>query len=379
MSRGIGLVVSLLLVALISGCAGGGPPPAASIGSPPSPPVALAIDCYPWGCATNAASMGDGLTFHEIDASGVEFNDANLSYVGMLDPTAQHPWDTLVVGDQLIGIDLADPHQTQRTGDRLIGNFLVLKHKTGQLYYVRIAGANILDFWVNPECKTRQLLWGYVFEYALDPNAKPFQRLCKEGEKLPREWTGQVSQRALVFTGDRYNAGAKTVIATGQAVGKWFNIACAGTAVAKMHLLRHTEAGTLVPSSPSDTCPTRVTDKRQRQAMLKMITADVCGTGRSFTRDGKPLDYMDSQGFYPFDLRSAVKAHAIEAIWTSKGARCLDTPRLYNEDPMILEKIAAECHTDLPPSCKSMLGLLGGVLGLPWDTYGYGISANRNK
>jgi hypothetical protein len=68
--------------------------------------------------------------------------------------------------------------------------------------------------------------------------------------------------------------------------------------------------------------------------MLKMITADYCGTGFSFTVDGHPLRWMDSTT-YPrpaINLNTTlppVDIVSVEAIWGPTGAVCLDVPRLY--------------------------------------------------
>jgi ADYC domain len=68
-----------------------------------------------------------------------------------------------------------------------------------------------------------------------------------------------------------------------------------------MHLMRHTNAGALT----ADGHIAYPTTTAQRQAMLKMLTADYCGTGRSFTVDGQALKYGDSGVWYPATPTSA--------------------------------------------------------------------------
>jgi hypothetical protein len=113
----------------------------------------------------------------------------------------------------------------------------------------------------------------------------------------------------------------------------WFNLACAGSAMAKMHLLRHTQPGSLVPVTGAPPVPLAdPSTLPERQAMLKMLTADYCGDGRSFTRTGQPLRYMDRRHWYPgvpFSLDpAAFEIGSIEAIWGASGAVCLSQPRL---------------------------------------------------
>ena len=64
---------------------------------------------------------------------------------------------------------------------------------------------------------------------------------------------------AIVFEGDHYNPDNKTVQIP---VGKgWFNLACAGTAVFKMHMLRHTKAGSITPDGTPSKHNTPATDR----------------------------------------------------------------------------------------------------------------------
>ena len=100
--------------------------------------------------------------------------------------------------------------------------------------------------------------------------------------------------------------------------------------------------------------------------MLKMLTDDICNTGESFTRNGKDVFYMDSQGFYPFNLNDATSP---EAIWTSQGAACLSEPRLQSEDPCTSARIAAACPAK--PRCEPHLP--------NWTGIGYGYSANNGR
>ena len=62
----------------------------------------------------------------------------------------------------------------------------------------------------------------------------------------PKESWKDVEREAITFEGDHYDAEHKRVTGTKFKDG-WFNFACAGTAVAKMHMLRHTRAGSIVP------------------------------------------------------------------------------------------------------------------------------------
>jgi hypothetical protein len=134
----------------------------------------------------------------------------------------------------------------------------------------------------------------------------------------------------------------KTVIATGAVTRGWVNVACVGTALAKLFLLRHTQASQLVPTTPGE-----------RQAMLKMLTADVCGDGQSFTVHGQPLYWADAKGI----TRLPDARWRVEAVWSEHGAVCINQPRR----PELAAAIEQQCGP--LPRCTS-------------SSRGYVISAN---
>jgi hypothetical protein len=129
---------------------------------------------------------------------------------------------------------------------------------------------------------------------------------------------------AILFSGERYDAVRKTVTATGPATDGWVNIACATTVLAKLLLERHTEASQDVP-----------TTRDERQAMLKMFTADVCGDGTSFTVHGQPLFWADAKGI----TRLPNAPSRLEAVWDESGAVCLEHARR----PELLTAIETRC------------------------------------
>lgn len=92
----------------------------------------------------------------------------------------------------------------------------------------------------------------------------------------------------------------------------WTTIACRGHALAKLRMLGY---------APNDGQGSTWT---QRQATLKMLTADYCGTGQSFTVVGQPLDWADSRGSFAL---ATMDPSRLEAKWNDKGATCLDKPR----------------------------------------------------
>ena len=105
--------------------------------------------------------------------------------------------------------------------------------------------------------------------------------VCRNGEEFV--WGGDTramkKHHALVFEGDRINVRTLTVDSIEP---RWFNIGCAETALAKMHLNGHTHPAALYSGLP-------FVSRLERQTFLKMITGDYCGHGRPFTVAGQPL------------------------------------------------------------------------------------------
>ncbi len=112
----------------------------------------------------------------------------------------------------------------------------------------------------------------------------------------------------VVMPEELYDDQTKTV----ESAKGFASLACRGHAVAKMKMMGY---------APADAYGSSVD---ARQATYKMLTADYCGTGRSFTQFGQPLDWGDAIGNFP----APVPGVNVEAKWTPAGADCLDTPRL---------------------------------------------------
>jgi hypothetical protein len=119
----------------------------------------------------------------------------------------------------------------------------------------------------------------------------------------------------VVIAGERYDDKKKRV----ESAPDWGSLGCRGHAVAKMKLMGY---------APDDGYGS---DAAGRQATYKMLTADYCGSGHSFTVPGTPLDWHDVTGNFPPPAGNL----ALEAKWDASGATCLDTPRLAARDDVL--------------------------------------------
>lgn len=308
------------------------------------------IRCPTWGCGTNSPTVGDGLMFDELDSTGVTPNRGGLVIVGAKAADGTPVWP-YVSKDNLYtkAVDGSRSYQ----GYELVGTIIRLKHPTYGIYELLIDGYDkqTLSFWVGEY----QTVPAYRFKARrLGESDKMWQYACKyDVLTSDPHWTG-VEHHALVFQWDRYDPERKLVTETASD-DPWFNIACAATAPAKMHLLRHTRAGSY---GNAGTIAYDTTIK-QRDTMLKMLTADYCGSGLSFTVDGQPLVYRDNRHWYPYYGYSTQ-----EALWGPDGALCLDTPR--RSTTYTREYVNAKCGFDLP-TCGPFTG---------WESRAYVMSAS---
>jgi hypothetical protein len=321
--------------------------------------------CSNWDCG-NDSDIWSRIPFGELDASGAEFNYAKVRIVDFraADGTPLH---FFVNGDRIAG-------RVKVAGESWPG--------TGRAYK-SMEGAVLTVAGIGPRPLYRQIVIDRIGEITTWEHAPqrtaPTYRLVHGEPGTPREEMlpvcppqtarprpGQVDvlpgvvmdeEDAVVVWGDRYDGRTKRVIATRADVGPWFNIGCSTSVVAKLHLMRHTEV-----AIDSTFRPTR----SERQTVLKMLTADYCGTGRSFTERGEPLMFMTRrQEAFPLP-----HPH-FEAIWSSDGAVCLDEPRREAEETGIRADIDAVCDFLGHPvrSCASRLP--------EWQRHGYAVSASR--
>jgi ADYC domain len=276
--------------------------------------VALAVQT-PSLAVIAAGTSPAGRAFHELNLNGLP----NLVGLSIFRVERAGTLYRLEINGTSIVARPSDLHLPALSGRNLVGLNLELRDSTGAHSVIRISDSGSTTYWAAP----LEPVPTYTLTYTSATHSDP-QPLCNAS-----------GNEAILFAGDRYDAERKTVTATGDATAGWFNIACAGTALAKLHLTRHTEASQIVRTTAVE-----------RQAMLKMFTADVCGDGTSFTVHGQPLLWADANHLTAFNRPAA----SLEAVWTDRGAACLDTPRR----PELADAIAAHCGA--LPRCTSQRG-----------------------
>ena len=339
----------LAVPALFAGCvvAGGG-------GAAEESAVSAIIGCPEWGCGTNSPTIGDGVVFDELDSS-MTMEDAHGIKIQSAVLDTGDAVDLHVIGDLLTANKHSDPGRLLSDDElKRITIKITVRRDTGDLVFemrIEDISKQILSYWAGPREEVPAYL---VTARLVSPVTKQFEHVCRTTATPVTEpqWR-DASYYAVMFAGDRYNARTKTVV-DAPADTTWFNLACAATAPAKMHLMRHTNAGAGAGRAFATTVA-------ERRAMLKMFTADYCGDGNNalpdgtmFTVDGQPLLYGDSRAWYTpppgvpvfaIDTVGALSppGTTMEALWTANGAACLTTPRRVP---------AAVCAKRNVPRCK---------------------------
>ena len=258
--------------------------------------------CPAWQCGFNSAEV-NGRAIRELNLDGAA-NSAGVKIVGFSAPAGLlGNYQLGVENDELVATKTGAP---TLKGAALIGATILVK-EPGLLSLpipITIAGYDAIDAWATgaPQVATYALIYPDLGSLTGSRN------VCNG------DLTELLATAATVLGGETYDLTTKTVNA---GMSRWFTIACAGSAAAKMRLLNYG------PHSDFDGAghPSTVA---QRQATLKMITADYCGTGTSYTANGTPLQWENAEGTV---VPSGTPGDP-EAVWTSSGALCLDTTRL---------------------------------------------------
>lgn len=252
--------------------------------------------CPVWRCGFNSAEVF-GNSIHALDLGGLANEDGVRIAAVLPGPMAAGGFDQLTVeGDAFA---LRNGRGAKINGHAVVGTVLVLERDGQPIANLMIASVEKVPRWA-----------------AGAPSAQAYGLVYVDGAAVRNVCGGAIDDPeaalALVLGGETYDLATKEVN-PGQT--GWFSVGCAGSAAAKLSLLGYG------PQSSKTTV-------EQRQATLKMITADYCGDGTSYTENGTPLLWENVSG--TVDLEAA--PGAIEAVWTAEGALCLDATRIADAD-----------------------------------------------
>jgi ADYC domain len=261
-------------------------------------------DCPTWQCGFNSAEV-NGRAIRELNLDGVA-NSAGVKIVGFVAPLGLlGNYQLDVEGDELVAKKTG---AATLRGLGLIGATILVK-EPGLLSLpisITIAGYSGADSWSDAGADVPT----YALVYPDLGSLTGTSNVCV-GDLLD-----VLATSATVLGDETYDLTDKEVNA---GMDRWFTIACAGSAAGKLRFMNYG------PQSDFDGAG-HAASVSARQAALKMVTADYCGTGVSYTTNGTPLQYEDAAG----TVAVAGPFGDVEAIWTEDGAICLDATRVAN-------------------------------------------------
>jgi hypothetical protein len=280
--------------------------------------------CEEFGCGTNSPAV-DNLGVHDLHGQVNGLPNANKFRIVKITNTA-FPG---VLFKQIFskgGRLTVTNGVTTLTGAQVQNTSLIVETPLGATKYeIKIGDMGRTPYWAQ----LGGIQWATTYKMdwdieALAPGQKRnWKNICtKPPAPNDPDLLGMDAFKVVVFELDEIDAAKKTVtqrrdVVTPGDSALWFNIGCAGHALAKLHLTGHTTAaGTAVGFH---------TTNKQRQATLKMIAADYCGTGYAFTVAGQKLYWLDENPYNTYPVGFVGKK---EAEWTASGAACLNVPRV---------------------------------------------------
>ncbi|MBC7978445.1 MAG: hypothetical protein H7138_25960 [Myxococcales bacterium] len=323
--------------------------------------------CAEWACGTNSPQIAN-FGFWEMASPTVEgqlglANNAGLQIAGFIKQTGMTSsfYMPRVIGGKLVGIPGSTnvpPFTTALRGAALVNGYFLIWTPSGW-FKLFVKGTSEVASWAQPPGTPPGAPSVFLETYLLDwtnLQGEVFRNVCsKPGQRDDTGMNGPLSFHTLLFEGDRINAGKKEIRGIDT---QWFNFGCAASTLAKMALTGHTEAARVAH--------TFNTSVSERQAMLKLLTADYCGLGIPWTVAGQRLNWADDRGTMKMVAQVATPQRPVflEARWNADGAVCLNKPRVdvswsalgeatFGLTPKVYTQVAAACGAKMPPVCAS--------------------------
>lgn len=301
--------------------------------------AAISDGCPKWGCGNSPIMIHNGI--HDLSLGGAPNNEKVT--IEMRQGRAVIRKDGLRYELRVEGARIRGYHFSSGAlaleADELVGAEIELLQYQAPYYTIHISGVRrmIMPVGARDEVELYTMSWQ---DHGAAP--APEQTLCNFANPYPdpsedkhqtEQLLGLASNETLVFEGDRYDPYGMTTEVDFD--NTWFNFGCAGRLLSKLYLTRNTG-----PQTPWE----------DRQATLKMYSADYCGTGNTFTVDGTRIRWAGGQSDYYGEPEK------IEARWTHKGASCLHEPRLLAQPaptvyPDIMKSIRDVCSI---PDCANL-------------------------
>jgi hypothetical protein len=345
--------LAMLVGVVSSGCAAVAPEPGAraSVGA-----AVKGDPCPEWGCGANSPVVSDLAGFHELslvtpdgDPSRTIANAEGYSIAAVQGSPVlvqRGRRYALRVQDGRISGQCAAPC-TALDHAALIGATIPVVNGATTAA-IQIADVREIDFFVAPELRPGTIE-AYTLKWIAQGGATA--NLCNnialletvlkgQADYAPSELMNLEVWESVVFEGDRIDKTSKLM--SRLADDRWFNIGCAGSALAKLRMSRNTIHGQLPAGQPASAGWAR------RQATMRLLTADYCGGGTALTVAGQRLAWQgDGMSYFS-------PPTTLEARWDETGATCLVQPRLAVPSSALGAESFPNIHQSITDACAAV-------------------------
>jgi hypothetical protein len=298
-----------------------------------------------WRCGGNSPLIDLQLGFHDFSLDPAKPNAAKLGLHGSENGDIWIDGIRYSLGLEDARLVARSSRKTLRSTELLGGIIPIDSDGRSPAYYIRIANVREMTYPFGPP----DPLDAYVLEWA-DAGTQTYVNLCanpphyllnRSVEHAFIELLGLDPSEAVVFGLDVIDTTAKRMQQTGD--DRRFNIGCAGHTLAKLHLTRNT-LGSTPYQDPW-------LHAERRQATMKLLVGDYCGTGRSFTLPGQPLQWKGDVDDARDSYFTGVAIAGIEARWNAEGATCISEPRMATSTLVDAPKYFPDIWAQLKEEC----------------------------
>lgn len=258
-----------------------------------------------FGCSHCGINLGNSPNVNGADLSDIHLDTTNTSGIKLRLGTGPLPngspfvLDIDPVTETFRALDPGDPDVVLFEGTDFLGAKIALEMPNGG-GTVSLEITDIDDEVISWAAGGAPIV-AYRAQYL---SGGMYQSLCPS--------TSPENQWFTLISGEIYDRSNHLITSSARSV----SIACVGEAAAKMKLMDFHPEGN------------RGASVDDRLATLRMITADYCGDGTSYTAGGVAVAWRDHDDL----VEPPTDENTLEAMWTKDGARCLDTPRFTNRD-----------------------------------------------
>jgi hypothetical protein len=247
------------------------------------------------GMSINGMSI-NGMSINGMSINGMSINGMSIN--GMS-----------INGTQLTGVKSSG---TAISGTGFVGTRMTGTLTSGASVSLRIDSASLLPAPNND-------VWAYGVSYQLT-GSTTWSPMCGSSTTLAIPLAGTWNMGSGVYGGGSWTSSTTK-----------FSFGCRGAALAKCVELGYKPWKTV----------NGISLRNYHQACTRLIRADYCGDGKSWTANGTPINIYDR-----LNIQTDAALYPTDAEWTPAGARCINLARSF-----VVQNTKPACYQTLAGSC----------------------------